>query len=152
MWKAKIGIAMRQRETKKLSARAFQQYYCCLSKWPQVFRANYSESKNVRVLPDSGQHILTKYMFHDGGLKAFVEEHAALGLHSHALCCLVRAANPPQQAAAKKSIPEAQFAGTELMPKHLSLPQQPSRPFHNTNSKPQLLPYIRNLQKGSKCL
>lgn len=143
---------MRGRATKKLSARAFQQYYCCLSKWPQVFRANYSEIKNVHVLPDSGHRILTKYMFHDGELKAFVEEHIAVSLHSHALCCLVRAANPPQQAAVKKSIPEAQFAGTELMPKHLSPPQQPNRPFRNTYSKSELLPYVGNLQKRSKRL
>lgn len=154
MWKATICVAIRGRAMEKLFARAFQQYYCCLSKQHQVFRANYSESKRICVLPDSGHHILTKSTFPDGGFKAFAgEEHVAVSLYSHALCCLVRAANPPQQAAVKKPNPEAQFASTELTPKHLSPPQQPNRPFHNTNSKPQLLPHLRNLQKlDLKCL
>lgn len=88
---------------------------------PQDCRANCSEVNMFMSCQTQGMVSYQSACWREacGG------EHGAVSLHSRAPCCLGRAANPPQAAAVRKPNPEAQLAGTELTPKHLSPPQQP---------------------------
>lgn len=112
---------------------------------PQDLRADYSEIKHVHVLPDSGHHTLTKCML-EGSEPLW--GNVLLYLCIPMLFAVLGCRSTPDS-----STQETKPRGTVCRQSSHQSTSVLFRPFHNTNSKLQLLPYLGNLQKlNLKCL